>query len=639
MTKFASTHSKAEKLETDLKFQHEPAKRIETINELIGIYSYTNIHKTKEYLPQQYALLKRVKDPQLELEYHLHAAFIENQYYQFPIAEHHFKKAIGLLEEIGDLKKQAELYIDYAGICINLEKLKDATAYLEKSAQYLKRYPDKILQGRHTCREGYINIAYANYSRATEQFLEADKEINTAQERSLKDYYFLSLIQSGIGNCHEHSSNDLENAVKNYLKALEVCHEHGLDTRLSWHYLNVGKAFIGMTDIDKAEHYFRRAIQINDMVSDDARAGAYANLGYCFFLRDRFDEALDCFEQGERLYRQNPETNYSNFVTIENWRAELHAALGNREEAEQHFIKAFEYANKKADGKQFSEICKRISKFYADRGDYKNAYEYQLLHENVNEKNAEKFNSRKILELEVKYESEKRRQESEMLRLQAKSLQLKALRAQMNPHFMYNALNSIQNYITSNEIKDASRYLAKFARLMRQSLDYSDLEVISLEKEIQFLDDYLGINEKLRFKDKLRYQITVDPEIEQDILGVPTMLIQPYVENSIEHGLRNRKTGIVRIDFKLIDDYTVLCIVEDNGIGRHKARELQEVDEDYRKHESKGTKITEERLLVLHNSKVKQHFIETVDLTDNFSGEPMGTMVKIKIPIVEIHSK
>jgi len=313
ITKFASTHSGAEKLETDLKFQHSPTERTKTINKLIGIYSYTNIHKAKEYLPEQYTLLKRVKDPQLELEYHLHAAFIENQYYH----------------------------------CINLEKLKDANVYLEKSAQYLKRYPDKILQGRHICREGYINISYANYSRAIEQFLEADKEINTAQERSLKDYYFLSLIQSGIGNCHEHSSNDLENAVKNYLKALEVCHENGLDTRLSWHYLNVGKAFIGMTDIDKAEHYFRRAIQLNDMVSDDARAGAYANLGYCFFLRDRFEEALDCFEQGERLYRQNPETNYSNFVTIENWRAELHAALGDREKAEQHFIRAFEYANKK----------------------------------------------------------------------------------------------------------------------------------------------------------------------------------------------------------------------------------------------------------------------------------------------------
>jgi len=170
-------------------------------------------------------------------------------------------------------------------------------------------------------------------------------------------------------------------------------------------------------------------------------------------------------------------------------------------------------------------------------------------------------------------------------------------------------------------------------------LDYSDLEVISLEKEVQFLDDYLTINEKLRFQGKLKYQITVDPEIEQDIFGVPTMLIQPYVENSIEHGLRNREMGVVKIDFMLIDDYTIKCIIEDNGIGRQKARELQEMDESYRKHESKGTRITEERLQVLHNNKTNQPYIQTLDLKDSFTGEATGTRVELLLPIVEIHFK
>lgn len=640
MSTYVLATSNTEQLENDLEFERDAVKRAVIIDQLISSFAYTDIKRANEYLIQQHQLLKFQSLPQLQLNYHANAAFIENQYYNYPIAEHHFKKALAITQEIGDLKQQATLQIDYAGVCTNLDRLKKANELLDKARQYLKRYPDQVLQGRLICRESYVTMRYREYGQAIEQLLEADKILNTPRlTRTMKDFYYLSLIQGGLGSCYEWYDNDLEKSVKHYLKSLAICHENGLGTRLSWHYLNVGKAFMGMLDIEKAQHYFRRAIEITDMVSNEARAFAYANLGYCFFLTEKYDQVAKCYDTAEELISQNPEPNYSNLVNIENQRAQLYTKLGDRVKAEGHFIKAFEYANKTGDGKKYAELCKRISEFYAEVDDYKNAYDYQLLFEEVNSRNKDQYTNRRILELEVKYESEKRRQETEMLRLQAKSLQLKALRSQMNPHFMYNALNSIQNYITSNNATDASKYLAKFARLMRQSLDYSDLDVISLEKEIQFLDDYLAINEKLRFQGKLQYQISVDPEIEQDILGVPTMLIQPYVENSIEHGLRNREMGVVKIDFKLIDDYTIQCIVEDNGIGRKKAKELQEMDERYRQHESKGTRITEERLQVLHNSKTSQPYIETIDLKDPITGEPTGTRIEILLPIIEIHAK
>ncbi|MCB0583765.1 MAG: histidine kinase, partial [Phaeodactylibacter sp.] len=228
---------------------------------------------------------------------------------------------------------------------------------------------------------------------------------------------------------------------------------------------------------------------------------------------------------------------------------------------------------------------------------------------------------------------------TELLRLQATRLQLKALRAQMNPHFMYNALNSIQNYITSNEITSAAKYLAKFAQLMRRSLEYSDLEIISLEKEIEFLEDYLFINEKLRFEDRLKYEIIIDEEIEEDILGVPTMIVQPYVENAIEHGLRTKQDGLIRVLFFLYDEDTILCVVEDNGIGREKARQLRMKDPQYHNHRSRGTNITEKRLEILHNSKDKDSFVHTIDLKDEKTGDATGTRVEIMIPIMEIQVK
>jgi LytS/YehU family sensor histidine kinase len=243
-------------------------------------------------------------------------------------------------------------------------------------------------------------------------------------------------------------------------------------------------------------------------------------------------------------------------------------------------------------------------------------------------------------ELEVKYEAEKKEKEAEMFKLQAIGLQLKALRAQMNPHFMFNALNSIQNYITSNNPTLASKYLAQFATLMRQSLDYSELEFISLEEEIEFLGNYLEINKKLRFEHKLEYQITIDEEIEEDIYGVPTMIIQPYVENAIEHGIRSKDSGLITIQFQLVDDDMIMCVIEDDGVGREKARLLQESNPNYKNHKSLGTKITQDRLgILLRNSAHSKEPVIVEDLKDETTGAPKGTRVKIFIPVADIQKK
>ena len=628
-----------EQLENQLKVTRSPEKKARIIDELTNVYTYTNIQRAKTLLKEQREYLKNKYSPELDLNFHLNLAFIENQFYNYPLAEHHFKKAIAIIEDQGDLKRQAEIFIDYAGICINLEKLEDAHYYLERAAKHLEVYPDPVLNGRVIARKGSINLvygAYDEYTKAIELLLEAEKEINSASPSlTLKDYYFLTIVHSGLGHIYTRL-NDLGKSVKNYKKVLEICQITGMKTRLSYHYLNIGKCYIGMDEIDNAVKYFKLAIHIKDMVSPEAQASAYGNLGYCYFLQDQPEEALKMYERAEHIYRNKLDRNAKNFSVIEVWKAKLYMSLNDRDRAARHFIKAFEYAQSTNDLQQLSEICESIAQLYAKNGDYKNAYEYQVFYSEVKARDNENMLNKRALELEVKYEAEKRAQETKMLRLQATSLQLKALRAQMNPHFMYNALNSIQNYITSKEVKDAAKYLAKFAKLMRQSLDYSDLEIISLEKEKEFLEDYLYINQKLRFRDRLQYKITVTEEIEEDIIGVPTMIVQPYVENAIEHGLRTKEGGLVSINFKLKDDYSILCTVEDNGIGRAKAKEIKEKEKAYLNHQSKGTSITEDRLRLLHNSRlIEDVFVITTDLTDS-KGKPKGTRVEIIIPIKEI---
>ena len=623
-------------IEQKLNHQKDAVQRLVLLDQLAGYYTFTNIKRAEELVTELAEILALHPNPDFLLNYYQYVATLENQRYQYEQAEHFYLKAIELLKERGAVKQQAETYIDYAGTCMNLGNMDGATELLSKANKALKNFPDNRLLSRITCREGFMHLHYSNYSKAIELLLDADKSIHLLEPPlELKDYYFLTLIHSGLGKIYERN-DDREKSVDAYLKVVKMCEEIGMTTRMSWHYLNVGIGYIALNDQEKAEHYFHKATDSSDDASKHPRASAYANLGFCYYEKKQFEEALRLFDKAEQLYTSISSEDYYNFSVIAAWRGRLYAETNEFERAIKHYKMALDYAERIEDFKQLAGVCKEFSALYADLEDYKNAYTYQCLHAKYVEQYNIQVDKQKQMEVEVKYEAEKKKQETEMLQLQATRLQLKALRAQMNPHFMYNALNSIQNYITSNEITSAAKYLAKFAQLMRRSLEYSELEIISLEEEIEFLEEYLYINEKLRFEDRLKYEIIIDEEIEEDILGVPTMIVQPYVENAIEHGLRTRSNGLIKVLFFLYDDDTILCVVEDNGIGRAKAHQLRMKDPQYQNHRSRGTKITEKRLEILHNTKNIDDLIKIIDLINEETGEARGTRVEIKIPVMEI---
>ncbi len=632
MNHLTTTYPNLRSMESRLTRIVDPYQRLELLDDLAGAYAFIDYRKARKYLDEQDDLLQKHDYPDFKLSYHLNHAFIENQLYNYNLAEIHFKQAIELLDERGDTKQQIEGYIDYAGTCMNLNEREKATLFLDRAAKSLKNFPDPQLEAWHTGREGFLHLKYSNYPKAIELLLEADKKIRLLPRLELKDYYFRTLILSALGRIYERT-DEVKKSIKSFEEAVEICESLEMRTRLSWHYLNAGNAYMRKGSDDKAEAYFRKAIKIKDDISQNARAGAYANLGSCYFREGKYDAALRLYKRAEQIYSNNSNPNFTNFSFVEMKKAQLYAATNKDKRAEKHYVGAIKFAERQKDYKQLSKVCEEVAGYYAGKGKYEVAFNYLKLHNRFKEDHLEETKQRQLMELEIKYEAEKKKQEAELLKLQAIGLQLKALRSQMNPHFMYNALNSIQKYITSNELNDASKYLAKFAHLMRQSLEYSDIEVISLEKEIEFLENYLLISQKLRFGDKMTYQITVDDEIEDDIMGVPTMIVQPYVENSIEHGLRQKKSGLIKVNFKLHDENTILCIVEDNGIGRDAVKQLQEMDDYHVNHKSKGTSITEERLGILNKSKSKAVFVKTIDLKDSTSLEASGTRVEILIPV------
>lgn len=204
-----------------------------------------------------------------------------------------------------------------------------------------------------------------------------------------------------------------------------------------------------------------------------------------------------------------------------------------------------------------------------------------------------------------------------------------ALTKQMNPHFIFNSLNSIQNYILENDKRESTKYLSKFSKLMRIVLDNSQKPTVTLEQELNALNLYLEL-EALRFTGKFEYAINIDESIDQDI-QIPSLLIQPYVENAIWHGIMHKpeKYGKVIIDF-IKDTNYIRCIITDDGIGRQKSFEINA--NRAKTHKSYGMSITEKRLQIfnsLYNTKVN---ITYTDLKD-IEGNPCGTSVELKIVI------
>lgn len=206
--------------------------------------------------------------------------------------------------------------------------------------------------------------------------------------------------------------------------------------------------------------------------------------------------------------------------------------------------------------------------------------------------------------------------------------ELRSLRLYMNPHFIFNSLTSLQSFVLTSKISEANSFISKFSKLIRMIMHFSMKGEISLQEEIKLLTHYIDL-EKMRFKNGFDYHIHVDPLIDTNDITIPSLLIQPIVENAIQHGLDEAQLlqGEINIYFSLVN-YQILCVVQDNGKGRKATQENK-----IKKHEysSSGIAFTEERIkLISHHKKPS---IQVIDLEVN--NQPAGTRVEITIPIIK----
>ncbi len=211
-------------------------------------------------------------------------------------------------------------------------------------------------------------------------------------------------------------------------------------------------------------------------------------------------------------------------------------------------------------------------------------------------------------------------------------VEMSALRAQMNPHFLFNCLNSIDSFIIKNEARKASEYLNNFARLIRLILRNSRVSYVSLKDELEAVELYLQM-ENLRFRDKFTYEVRIEDSLDLSSINIPPMLIQPYIENAIWHGLMHKEDkSRGKVTFSMIRENGFLkCIIEDNGIGRDRARELR-ARRPLGGQRSHGMHMTGDRINIINKLYNSNTSVTVVDLRDE-QQQPLGTRVELSIPV------
>jgi sensor histidine kinase YesM len=236
----------------------------------------------------------------------------------------------------------------------------------------------------------------------------------------------------------------------------------------------------------------------------------------------------------------------------------------------------------------------------------------------------------KIKQIESEQSLEIKQKEIALINQQLAEAQLSALQTQMNPHFIFNSLNSIKGMILENEQQKASRYLSKFAHMIRTTLDQSKETFTTLFENIEHLESYL-LMEKLRFDDSFTFRITVDGEIDREEVLIPTLMIQPLAENAIWHGLLNKK-GEKKLSIRFArQTETISCIITDNGIGIKQSQQLKQVNNP--PHRSVGLNNLRNRIKIMNEKFHTGCTLDITDLKDHYK-DKTGTRVILCFNII-----
>jgi len=504
---------------------------------------------------------------------------------------------------------------------------------LEKAFDYHFRalqLAEKINDVRNICIA--IN-SIGNIKLSTDKYAEAISHFEKALEleRQSKNSLGVAINLGNIGYAYQ-GLGRLDLAIEYYKKSLAVNQQLNNSIGLAICYNALGSAYKEKKDYARAHEYLNKALEVNGNVDDKVHiAESYLNIGKLWSLQGKYDEAHKYFMQCIDLCQ----TWRFKYLLMEAYKAiaDNYKAKGDFKRSMEAMEKSLVYKDSLLREQSSLAWAQTQAVYEVDRKDN----QIKLLE---HDKQISELRTKRnvvytlsmagfVLMLAIGgfFYIRHRNLETNKQTLQ---LELRSLRAQMNPHFIFNSLSSIHRFIWSNNQEEASDYLTKFSRLMRMILDNTQYTFISLNKELESLRLYLDL-EKLRCNDVFDYQITVAEDVNEEEVMIPPMIIQPYVENAIWHGLVHKSgKGLLEIAIS-VKGRTLTCTVTDNGIGRNKAIEIKE--KKGQTHRSMGMKVTEGRIdLIRKINNTKEADVNITDLEDE-TGKALGTQVKLILPV------
>jgi flagellar motor protein MotB len=496
-----------------------------------------------------------------------------------------------LFEEVGDYQSAIDYFlqtVDYAKK--NRIEWNPYNDKLSEAYAHLEQYDSALYYIRQTLESSNISLTPGNLQKTT-----------NASTDVLIGHMFL--IQ------------------KQYTKALEKLFQWKSNLRRMDVISYIGESYLGIGDYDKAVKYARKLLEMAQKDSSNSYVRDATTLLWEAYDQQKIYDSAYLYYRRYTVMRDS----VSNYTFIRQMAAFAEASA----------IEKKELQNKKENEEKELLYKQKLDKESSIRKILIGSISGLLilgfiLVTNISLRRKNENLERERLKNKLDIQQLENEKEQAKLQHRATDLEMEALRSQMNPHFIFNSLNSINRFILQNNKTAASAYLTKFSKLMRLILQNSQASQISLESELESLKLYLDL-EALRFDYKFGYKISVAPSLDIDMLKIPPLIIQPYVENAIWHGLMPKEEK-GQLDIEVSQENEHLYIkISDDGVGRRQSAAFGSKSATL--HKSMGLRITADRIAMVQLSSMKESSVKINDMM-NPDGTPAGTEVTIKIPVL-----
>lgn len=514
-------------------------------------------------------------------------------------------------------------------------------------------------------RRKNIYTSAIDYNKEALNIAEKIEKPNSGILRSMEVSY------NSIGNIYL-LLNQYSLAEDSFKKAIKIAQKSGNKWSVSINNENIAKIKEAQLNIDEAINYTKKALDIDKSINNHyGRMICYNRLGRLYIKKGDYKIAKQYLEEAVPIAKSVKNNYYISLINNNlGW---VNTKTSHFSKAKNYFDKSIELAEKRNYKTALVEIYNNLSEYNSLTGNYKQALEYQKKKDAVYKELNNQKTAKYVNDLIAKYDSERKNNQIQKLAKQNEITELKlirnrnilivsilllsllatilyfwyrqrllkkekkiltleqdVLRSQMNPHFIFNALNSIKQYIITDEQKNAVHYLNKFSKLMRKILENSAIKEVTLAQELETINLYMTI-ENIRFSNEIDFNISVDQSVNLDEITVPPLVLQPFLENALWHGLSSKK-GAKKIDLKIhqTNKDFIQIDLEDNGIGRKESAKIKSQKSLNRK--SIGIELTKERLQNFVKDCKNSFSLLYKDLTDD-KNNALGTKVLLSIPI------